>query len=415
MDNAPSGAPSGAPSVAPLAGVKVLELSQIMAGPTCGLLLSDMGADVIKIEKWPGGDDARGYSKASDGSGPGAMAASFMMINRGKRSLAVDIRTLGGQAVVKRLVQNADVLTENFRSGTLEKQGLGYDELVKVNPALIYCAINGYGPTGPMAQKGGFDLILQAFSGLISVTGEVGGKPVKTGNSVADMNAGIIAAFGILAAYIQRLKTGKGARVDTSLLQSSVHQMMWFAAGYFSTGHIPKPAGTAHPLIAPYQTFACADGDIAIGGANQSNWERIATVLEQREWVTDPRFIDGATRLANRAELADLMSEKLLLKSVAEWVAIFDMAGVPAGPVNNVAQALEHEQTKAVGMVIDVDHPGARRGRALGAPLHLNGHSFANTGVPPRVGEHTGRVMKELGFSDEEIGQLLDAQVVFQA
>jgi crotonobetainyl-CoA:carnitine CoA-transferase CaiB-like acyl-CoA transferase len=398
-------------STAPLAGVKVLELSQIMAGPTCGLMLSDMGADVIKVEKWPGGDDARGYSKASDGA---TMAPSFMMINRGKRSLAVDIRTPQGQAVVKRLVQGADVLTENFRMGALEKQGLGYDELVKENPAIIYCSINGYGRTGPMAAKGGFDLILQAFSGLMSVTGEVGGKPVKTGNSVADMNAGIIGAFGILAAYIQRLKTGKGSRVDTSLLQSSVHQMMWFAAGYFSAGIVAKPNGTAHPLIAPYETFSCSDGDIAIGGANQSNWERIAKMLGHEEWMADPRFIDGATRLANRQELADLMTLQLREKTVAQWLAELDAAGVPAGPVNNVAQALENEQTKAVSMVIDVDHPNGQKGRAIGSPLHINGKSLAKTDAPPKVGQHTAAVLKEFGFAPDEIAGLLRDAIVFQ-
>jgi crotonobetainyl-CoA:carnitine CoA-transferase CaiB-like acyl-CoA transferase len=398
-------------STAPLAGVKVLELSQIMAGPTCGLMLSDMGADVIKVEKWPGGDDARGYSKASDGA---AMAPSFMMINRGKRSLAVDIRTPQGQAVVKRLVQGADVLTENFRMGALEKQGLGYDELSKVNPALIYCSINGYGRMGPMAAKGGFDLILQAFSGLMSVTGEVGGKPVKTGNSVADMNAGLIGAFGILAAYIQRLKTGKGSRVDTSLLQSSVHQMMWFAAGYFSAGIIAKPNGTAHPLIAPYETFACSDGDIAIGGANQSNWERIARLLGHAEWIEDKRFIDGATRLANRQVLADLITLQLRHKTVSQWVAELDAAGIPAGPVNNVAQALENEQTKAVSMVIDVDHPGGKKGRAIGSPLHINGESLAKTNAPPTVGQHTEIVLAEFGFTSDEIAGLINDSIVFQ-
>jgi crotonobetainyl-CoA:carnitine CoA-transferase CaiB-like acyl-CoA transferase len=395
----------------PLAGVKVLELCQIMAGPTCGLMLSDMGADVIKVEKWPGGDDARGYSKAGDG----AMAPSFMMINRGKRSLAVDIRTPKGQAVVMRLVKGADILTENFRMGALEKQGLGYDELVKVNPALIYCSINGYGRMGPMASKGGFDLILQAFSGLMSVTGEVGGRPVKTGNSVADMNAGIIAAFGILAAYIQRLKTGKGARVDTSLLQSSVHQMMWFAAGYFSAGIVAKPNGTAHPLIAPYETFTCSDGEVAIGGANQSNWERIAKLLGHDEWIEDPRFLDGATRLANRQVLSDLMSLQLKEKTVAQWCALLDEAGIPAGPVNNIAQALEHEQTKAVGMVIDVDHPGGKKGRAIGSPLHVNGVSLARTDPPPKVGQHTEMVLKEFGFEATEIAVLVTDGVVFQS
>jgi crotonobetainyl-CoA:carnitine CoA-transferase CaiB-like acyl-CoA transferase len=399
------------PMSAPLAGVKVLELSQIMAGPTCGLLLSDMGADVVKVEKWPGGDDARGYSKAGDGN----MAPSFMMINRGKRSLAVDIQTPQGQAVVKRLVAGADVLTENFRMGALEKQGLGYDELVKVNPALIYCSINGYGRTGPMAKKGGFDLILQAFSGLMSVTGEVGRGPVKTGNSVADMNAGILGAFGILAAYIQRLKTGHGTRVDTSLLQSSVHQMMWFAAGYFSAGIIAKPSGTAHPLIAPYETFHCSDGDIAIGGANQSNWERIAKLLGHEEWMSDARFADGASRLANRQALADLMTLQLREKPLAYWLDAFDAVGVPAGPVHNVAQALEHEQTKAVDMVIDVAHPGGKKGRAIGSPLHMNGQSLANKAAPPRVGEHTESVLGEFGFSSAEITALKSASIVFQS
>lgn len=397
-------------SQAPLAGVKVLELSQIMAGPTCGLMLSDMGADVIKIEKFPYGDDARGYAKAGDG----AMAPSFMMINRGKRSLAVDIRKPQGQAVVKRLVRGADIFTENFRMGALEKQGLGYDTLKLENSGLIYCSINGYGRTGPLAAKGGFDLILQAYSGLISVTGEAGRKPVKTGNSVADMNAGIIAAFGILAAYIQRLKTGQGTRVDTSLLQSSVHQMMWFAAAYFSQGHIAKPAGTAHPLIAPYETYECADGSIAIGGANQPNWERVANVLGHPEWITDERFIDGATRLGNRQLLADLMNTELKEKSVADWCAILDEAGIPSGPVHNVQEALEHEQTKAVDMVIDVDHPGGKKGRAIGAPLHMGGVSLANRNAPPRVGQHTREVMREFGFSDAETATLLQEQAVFE-
>lgn len=397
-------------SQAPLAGVKVLELSQIMAGPTCGLMLSDMGADVIKIEKYPYGDDARGYAKAGDG----AMAPSFMMINRGKRSLAVDIRKPQGQAVVKRLVRGADIFTENFRMGALEKQGLGYDTLKLENSGLIYCSINGYGRTGPLAAKGGFDLILQAYSGLISVTGEAGRKPVKTGNSVADMNAGIIAAFGILAAYIQRLKTGQGTRVDTSLLQSSVHQMMWFAAAYFSQGHIAKPAGTAHPLIAPYETYECADGSIAIGGANQPNWERVANVLGHPEWITDERFIDGATRLGNRQLLADLMNTELKEKSVADWCAILDEAGIPSGPVHNVQEALEHEQTKAVDMVIDVDHPGGKKGRAIGAPLHMGGVSLANRNAPPRVGQHTREVMREFGFSDAETATLLQEQAVFE-
>jgi crotonobetainyl-CoA:carnitine CoA-transferase CaiB-like acyl-CoA transferase len=218
-----------------------------------------------------------------------------------------------------------------------------------------------------------------------------------------------------LAAYIQRLKTGKGARVDTSLLQSSVHQMMWFAAGYFSAGIVAKPNGTAHPLIAPYETFTCSDGEVAIGGANQSNWERIAKLLGHDEWIEDPRFLDGATRLANRQVLSDLMSLQLKEKTVAQWCALLDEAGIPAGPVNNIAQALEHEQTKAVGMVIDVDHPGGKKGRAIGSPLHVNGVSLARTDPPPKVGQHTEMVLKEFGFEATEIAGLVTDGVVFQS
>lgn len=227
----------------PLAGVKVLELSQIMAGPTCGLMLADLGADVIKVERFPQGDDARRYRREGDSGLP----PSFMILNRGKRSIALDVKRPEGRAALLRLVAQSDILTENFRMGVMERLGLSYEALHEINPALVYCSITGYGRIGPLASSGGFDLILQAFSGLISVTGEEGGEPVKPGVSIADVNAGILAAFGSLAAYIQRLRTGQGQRVDTSLLQASMQQMYWYAAAYFSRGIVPKPAGTAHP------------------------------------------------------------------------------------------------------------------------------------------------------------------------
>lgn len=395
----------------PLAGVRVLELSQIMAGPTCGLMLADLGAEVIKVEKFPEGDDARNYRQ----NGAAGLPPSFMILNRGKKSIGIDLRSEEGKATLKRLVAKADVITENFRLGVMEKLGLSYEELRKHNPSLIYCSITGYGRQGPLAAKGGFDLILQAFSGILSVTGEAGGPPVKPGVSIADINAGILAAFGILAAYIHRLKTGQGQRVDTSLLQASIQQTYWFASAYFGNGVIGKASGTAHPLIAPYQVFHCADGDIALGGANQSNWIRITEVLGHPEWQDDPRFAIAAARLANRGELETLINEALRTRTVAEWAATFDAAGVPAGPVQDIAQALEHEQTRAVGMVLDTDAPGGKKTRALGLPVILDGQATPATGVPPRVGENTRAVLLGSGFTSAEIDALIEKGAVFQA
>ncbi|OXI49083.1 CoA transferase [Burkholderia aenigmatica] len=394
----------------PLAGVKVIELAQIMAGPTCGVMLADLGADVYKIEKFPAGDDARSYRRGNEGGLP----PSFMMLNRGKHSVGLDLKSTDGRAVLLRLIARADVLTENFRAGVMERLDLGYDTLRAINPALIYCAISGYGRQGPLADKGGFDLILQAFSGLISVTGEPGRPPVKPGVSIADVNAGILAAFGILAAYVHRLKTGIGQRVDTSLLQASLQQLYWYAAAYFATGAVGKPSGTAHPLIAPYQVYRCADGDIAVGGANQANWERIAELLGHPEWMTDSRFESPQQRLRHRGELEVLINAVLADASVDHWVARFDRMGIPAGPVQSVAQALEHEQSRRVGMVREVDAPGGGTTRTLGLPVLLGGHSHVASRAAPRVGADTESVLRDFGFHADEIQHLIDKKVVFQ-
>ena len=395
----------------PLAGVTVLELSQIMAGPVCGLLLSDMGADVIKVERFPQGDDARGYRRPGDLG----LSPAFVMLNRGKRSVALDLRQPGGRDALLRLAQRADVVTENFRVGTMEKLGLGYDAFQAANPGLVYCAISGYGRSGPLAPMGGFDLILQAFAGLISVTGSEDGQVCKPGISVADVNAGILAALGILAAYIERLKSGRGGRVDTSLLQASMQQTYWYAAAYFSQGIVGRPMGTAHPLIAPYQTFECADGAIAIGGANQANWERIAHVLGHPEWLADNRFTDGSTRLTHRSLLVSQMTEVLRRQPVAHWMRALTGAGVPVGPVQSVDQALEHEQTQAVRMVVDI--PDARSGiqRGIGCPLHFDGVSPSNVRPAPLVGEDTRTVLGAFGFAGQEVDSLIQSGIAFQS
>ena len=394
----------------PLAGVRVIEMAQIMAGPTCGMMLADLGAEVIKIEKFPGGDDARQYQKPGDT----ALPPSFRMINRGKRSLALDVRTPQGKEILLQLVRDADVLTENFRVGVMDRLGLGYDDLKKVNPALIYCSITGYGRVGPMAKTGGFDLILQAFSGIIEATGEPDRDPVKPGVSIADINAGILAAMGIVSAYVHRLKTGEGQHVSTSLLQAAMQQTYWLAANYFSSGKETQRLGTAHSLIAPYQVFNAGDGRIVIGAGNPKAWTGVCEVLGHPEWANDPRFDHPQRRVANRVELQSLIESELTTATVAEWCSRFEAAGVPAGPVNTAGQALEHPQTRAVGMVIDVPDGVGGMGRGIGSPITFQGVSEAVATPAPKVGEHTGEVLESLGFSKAEVEALIEKKVVSQ-
>ncbi|HSC97322.1 MAG TPA: CoA transferase [Casimicrobiaceae bacterium] len=388
--------------------MRVLELAQIMAGPTCGMLLADMGADVIKVEKLPGGDDSRGYQEPR----VNGVSAPFMMLNRNKRGIAINLKHPAGRDVLLRMVRGADVLTENYRRGTLEKLGLGYDVLSAVNPGLIYCAVSGYGRTGPDADKGGFDLIAQGFAGLMSITGEPGRPPVKTGNSVADINAGILAAVGILAAYAHKQKTGQGQVVDTSLMEAALQQTYWQAAMYFATGDSPGPTGSAHVLTAPYQAFATRDGWINIGGANQANWERIAAVLGHPEWREDPRFATNSARMANLDSLTAAMNAVLAERTKAEWIAAFDTAGVPVGPVHSVGEALEHPQTRARDMVVNLQHPEAGATRALGCPIHFSATPTRITRAAPVLGEHTREVLREFGYDDAEIDGLCAEHVV---
>lgn len=395
----------------PLAGVRVLEVAQIMAGPTCGLMLADLGAEVIKIEKFPSGDDARQYQKPGDSELP----PSFRMINRGKRSIALDIRHPLGKDALMRMAAQCDVMTENFRVGVMDRLGLGYDQVKAVNPSLIYCSITGYGRTGPLAEKGGFDLILQAFSGIISATGEVGREPVKPGVSIADTNAGILAAFGILAAYVHRLKTGQGQRVETSLLQAAMQQTYWLAANFFSTGRNTPPLGTAHSLIAPYQVFQASDGGLVIGGGNPNAWRRICEVLGHPQWQDDERFNHPQRRVQNRAELEHLINGVLAVNTVSHWCEALDAAGVPCGPLQTVGQALEHPQSRSAGVVIEVDDGRGGKERGLGLPVTLNGtNATPAVTCAPQVGEHTISVLQSFGFRDHEIEQMQREGVVRQ-
>lgn len=401
--SSPTGAAPGA-----LAGMRVLELAQIMAGPTCGMMLADLGADVIKIEKVDGGDDARGYRDPQING----VSAPFLMLNRNKRGIALDLKAPEGREVFLRMVREADVVIENFRKGTLEKLGLGYDALSELNPGLIYCAISGYGRTGPAADKGGFDLIAQGFTGLMAITGEEGGPPLRTGNSIADINAGLLAAFGILAAYQHKQKTGKGQIVETSLIEAGLQQLCWHAAIHFATGESPGPSGSAHILATPYQAFPTQDGYIIVGGANEKNWERIAQVLGRPEWLEDPRYRLNADRMRHRDTLLPAMSEILSTRPSAHWLAEFDKAGVPAGPVHSVGEALSHPQTLARGMVVEQQHVEAGAIKTIGLPVKLSATPAQYLRPSPRLGEDTRALLAECGYGEEEIAAMLRDGVV---
>jgi crotonobetainyl-CoA:carnitine CoA-transferase CaiB-like acyl-CoA transferase len=395
----------------PLAGVKVLELAQIMAGPTCGMMLADLGADVIKVERVPGGDDTRMTNRPS----VQGESAAFMAMNRNKRGIALNLKLPQACDALHRMVARADVVTENYRKGTMDKLGFGYEKLRSINPAIIYCSISGYGRTGPYADKGGFDLIAQGMSGLMTITGEPDGAPTKSGSPVCDINGGLLAAIGVLAAYVHRLKTGEGQMVDTSLFEAGIQQTYWQSAMYFATGESPGALGSAHPLSAPYQAFRAADGWLTIGGANQGNWQRLLRVLGAPEWLDDPRFRTNSDRMKNLPELVRLMNEKLGKKPVSEWLASLDAEGVPCGPINSIADMAADPQAAAREMVVELEHPRAGRTRALGLPIKLSATPGKVSRPAPLLGEHTREVLAEFGFSRSEIEALIAAGAALAA
>src|SRR5438552_9381873 len=394
-----------------LDGLKVIELAHIMSGPTAGMLLADMGADVIKVEKVPGGDDTRRFIPPE----VNGEASAFMMMNRNKRGIALDLKQAAARDALRRLIDGADVVIENFRVGTLDKLELGYEDLRRTNPRLIYCAISGYGRTGPDADKGGFDLVAQGLSGLMRITGEPGGAPTKVGSPVTDINAGILAALAIVSAYVHRLRTGKGQLVDTSLLEAGVMQTFWQSAIFLGSGVDIGALGSAHPLTAPYQAFETQDGWITVGASNQANYVRLAQVLEAPELVADERFRDNASRMANLPALVDRLTGHFKRERSAEWLAALDAAGVPAGPVLSIAEVLEHPQVVAREMVVETRHPKAGATRAIGCPVKFSDTPAQIRRPAPLFGQHTREVLTEAGLHDAEIDALLESGAAIQS
>ncbi|MDQ4134934.1 MAG: CoA transferase [Pseudomonadota bacterium] len=383
----------------PLQGLKVLDLTHVMAGPTCTLMLADMGAEVIKVEKQPDGDDTRRSIPPSVGD----QAASFLMMNRNKRGIVLDLKTPGGAAILRRLALRADVLVENFGPGVMERLGFGYEDLKAENPGLIYCSLSGFGRTGPYSHRRGFDLVAQAMSGIMSFTGEAGGPPAKCGPPLSDITAGLLAAMGILAAYAHRLKTGEGQWVETSLFEAALVQTYWQSAIALATGEAPRAMGSAHPLNAPYQAFEAQDGWIVIGGANQRNWLRTLEAIGAPELAEDPRFRDNAGRMKHLAELEEEFARRLRTKSAQHWLDVLEEKGVPCGPVNDMLQALSDPQTIAREMVIEVEHTTLGPVKTLGLPVKFSQTPGKVRTGAPLYGEHTREILAEAGFGAEEI------------
>jgi crotonobetainyl-CoA:carnitine CoA-transferase CaiB-like acyl-CoA transferase len=394
--------------VKPLDDLFVVDLSRILSGPVCTMLLADMGAEVIKVEPPPQGDDSRQW-------GPpfiGGISTYFLSVNRNKKSLGLNLKTAEGRRILWRLIERADVLIENFRPGVLDKLGFGYEAVAKANSRAIYCSISGFGHTGPYRDRPGYDVIAQGESGMMDLTGYPDGPPAKLGASLADVVAGLYACNGICLALLARHKTGTGQHVDVSLLDGMVSTLTYHALIYLSTGRSPKRAGTRHPSIVPYESFQANDGFVNIAVTNQKQWENFCAVMGFPEIAADPRFESMKARLANYGDLRPMIERVVSKMTRAQVIAAMSEVGIPAGPINTVSEILEDPQMHAREMVRDLIHAEYGPLKVLGIPIKLSGTPGLVENAPPKFGEHNKEVLRGFGFSEPDIDNLERSGVI---
>jgi crotonobetainyl-CoA:carnitine CoA-transferase CaiB-like acyl-CoA transferase len=391
----------------PLEGLRVLELSRHLAGPFAAMTLADLGADVIKVEPPGRGDDTRGYPPFWNG-----VSCYYLSTNRNKRSMTLNLQSEEGQAVARKLVAESDILIHNFRTGTMERFGLGYDALREINPGLIFCAISAVGSDGPDRDRAGVDLLMQAYGGLMSITGEQGRPPVRVGTSLVDLTAGANAVQGILAALYVREKTGKGQRIESSLLEGQVSWLTYHAVSYFANGEVPERLGSSHASVAPYGAFPTSDGFLLVAVASDALWKRFCGAIEKPELETDPRFITNALRCENRDELAGILNEILGKDQAAVWADKMDAAGVPCSPVNSIDTVLNLPQVAHREMVVEIPRDDIPDLKLPGVAIKLSDTPGSVRMPPPDLGQHTDEVLRALGYADDEINRLREASAL---
>lgn len=395
----------------PLAGVRVLDVSQVMAGPYACMLLADMGADVVKVEPPDGGDQTRGAMgfklKGNDSMG-------FLNMNRNKRSITLNLKSRAGREVLFRMVKDADILVENYRPGVVKRLGIDYETLSAINPALVYASISGFGQTGPWADRPGFDLMAQAMSGIMSVTGYPGGPPVKAGVPVADIGCALFATYATLSAYIGAKATGRGQHIDASLFDSALAFSVWDISQYWGTGEPPEPLGTANRMSAPYQAVKSSDGHFVMGATNQKLWKQLCGVLDRQDLLDDPRYATVSLRLANRKALIEALEVSFVTRTSAEWIDGLLAVGIPAGPILTYPEAFDSEHGRHRKMRMEIDHPVEGKVPNIGFAVKLSGTPQQVRMHPPLLGEHTQDILAELGLSAAERAEL-QAQGAFAA
>jgi formyl-CoA transferase len=400
----------------PLQNIRILDITRALAGPYCTMMLGDLGADVIKVERPGSGDESRGWGPPFVGKPYGPYpgeSAYFIAANRNKRSITVNIQSPQGQEIIRRLAGISDVLVENYRTGDLDKLGLGYADLHRLYPKLIYCSISGYGRTGPYAERPGYDAILQAEGGMMSITGPVEGPPSRVGIPIIDITAGMFAATAILAALRARDLTGEGQLVDISLFDSHIALLTNVASNYLVGGKPPRRLGNAHPNLAPYEAFTARDGWFVLGVANERQWETLCNLLGHPELQTDPRFTNNGMRVANREALVEELNKIFSQRTVDEWLSDIAQAGLPCGPINSIPQVFAHPQTQARQMTLETEHPTAGTVKLTGFPYKFSETPAEIHAPPPALGQHTEEILKALlGYSSEEVEALKTSKAI---